>query len=100
MHLNVWRVFHSHHLIGIEIALLNGAFFDADFTAEHWSQSVVDAAFDLRSNAVWVDGQTAIHCAYDALDAQRTVLDGDLGNMGYVRVSENRAGDSATVISR
>jgi hypothetical protein len=43
----------------MEIALFNRSFSNTDFSAEHRCQGIVDAAFDLRTDAIRIVEQVS-----------------------------------------
>src|SRR6185369_9682377 len=81
-HLGGWHDMHfdnghfidaQRHVV-VKVGLLDDAFFQRDGAVQRRRQSVSDPAFHLRAYHIRIDRDTAIHRAYHAVDAERSIL--------------------------
>src|SRR6266699_6392220 len=75
----------AEHAVVMEVALLHAALVDRDLAPQRGRQAVHDGALHLRFDDVGVHDRPAVHGAYDAVYARRSVRpDRDFGHFGHV----------------
>src|SRR6266852_6766692 len=84
----------ARHLVVVEIGLLDAAILDRDGVVQSGRKTVDGGAFDLRADAVRIDGTAAIHGINETVHLDGAVLDAGFRNGGCVGIERIKCGDT------
>ena len=72
----------THHLIVVEVPLLDASVLDRDLTFQRSGQAVHDSAFHLCLNRVGIDDPSSVHGAYNLVHFYTALpIDGHFGDL-------------------
>src|SRR6266403_3860717 len=91
------RVFDARHLVVVKVGLLDAAILDGDGVMHSGGQAVDGGAFDLRADAIWIDGPSATHGINKTVHLYGAVLDADFGDSGGVGIERIKRGNTASL---
>jgi hypothetical protein len=92
---DLWSFVDARHLIVVEIGLQHAAAVDGDGVFHEGGDAVDGRAFDLRSDAVGIDGAAAVDGVNDAMHMDLAVFDTDFGDARGVGLEGKISGDAA-----
>src|SRR5882724_8625655 len=90
-------LFDAWHSVIVKVGLLDAALLDGDGVMQSGGQAVDGGAFDLRADAIWIDGPSAIHGINKTVHLYGAVLDADFGDSGGVGIERIKRGNTASL---
>ena len=97
MNIDRWHLIDPQHAVIVEVALLDTAVPEGDFTEQRRTDAECDPALELRPHRVRIDDDSAIDGRDDALDAHfARRRDSDLRHLSDVAPERVQQRDAAT----
>src|SRR5882757_5978165 len=91
------RLFDARHLVVVEIGLLDAAILDGDGVVQSGGKAVDGGAFDLRADALRIDGTAAVHGINKTMYLNGAVFDTGFGDSSGVGLKGIKRGDAASL---